>query len=111
MPCALRILLLEDVPEEAELLERELRKAGVTFVAQRVQTQADFIEALEDFAPDVILADSKLPAFDGRKALEIARAQDPHIPIIMVTGALGDEAAVELLMAGASDYVLKDRPA
>ncbi|MEA3182910.1 MAG: hypothetical protein QOI59_6433 [Gammaproteobacteria bacterium] len=105
----LRILMLEDVPEEAEVLQRELHESGLAFVARRVQTRSAFGEALEEFAPDLILADSKLPAFDGRSALQMARQKDPLIPVIMVTGALGDEAAVELLIAGASDYVLKDR--
>jgi two-component system, NarL family, sensor histidine kinase UhpB len=107
----LKILMLEDVPEEAEVLERELRKAGLTFNARRVQTRADFAAALEEFAPDLILADAKLPAFDGRSALQMVRDGRTRIPVIMVTGALGDEAAVEYLLAGASDYVLKDRPA
>jgi signal transduction histidine kinase len=105
----LRLLMLEDVPEEAEVVQRELRKSGVNFVAQVVQTRAGFVAALDSFAPDLILADSKLPAFDGRAALELAMGRVPRIPVIMVTGALGDEAAVEFLMAGASDYVLKDR--
>ncbi len=104
-----KILMLEDVAEEAEVLQRELHKAGLAFVARRVQTRSAFIEALEQFAPDLILADSKLPAFDGRSALLIVRQKDPLLPVIMVTGALGDEAAVEFLIAGASDYVLKDR--
>ena len=105
----LRILMLEDVPEEAEILERELRKAGLAFVATRVQTKAQFSAALEQFAPDLVLADSKLPTFDGRSALRMVQGRVPRIPVVMVTGALGDEAAVEFLMAGASDYVLKDR--
>jgi diguanylate cyclase (GGDEF)-like protein len=105
----LRILMLEDVPEEAEVLQRELHESGLAFVARRVQTRSAFGAALEEFAPDLILADSKLPAFDGRSALQMVRQKDPLIPVIMVTGALGDEAAVELLIAGASDYVLKDR--
>jgi two-component system sensor histidine kinase UhpB len=105
----LRILLLEDVPEEAELVQRELRKAGLDFDARRVQTRQEFLAALDDFTPHLILADSKLPAFDGRSALELAKLRDPRIPVIMVTGELGDEAAVEYLIAGASDYVLKDR--
>jgi signal transduction histidine kinase len=107
----LKILMLEDVPEEAEVAERELRKAGLAFVARRVQTKAEFAGALEEFGPDLILADAKLPAFDGRSALQMVRQRTPRIPVIMVTGALGDEAAVECLLAGASDYVLKDRPA
>ena len=107
----LKILMLEDVPEEAEILERELRKTGLTFQARRVQTKGEFAKALEEFAPDLILADAKLPAFDGRRALQMVRQRTARIPVIMVTGALGDEAAVECLLAGASDYVLKDRPA
>jgi two-component system sensor histidine kinase UhpB len=104
-----RLLMLEDVPEEAELVQRELQKGGMTFVSRRVQSREEFIAAMDDFAPDLILADSKLPAFDGRTALELARQHVPPIPVIMVTGELGDEAAVDLLIAGASDYVLKDR--
>ena len=107
----LKILMLEDVPEEAEILERELRRAGLFFVTQRVQTKVDFADALEEFEPDLILADAKLPKFDGHSALQMVRQRTPRIPVIMVTGALGDEAAVECLLAGASDYVLKDRPA
>jgi diguanylate cyclase (GGDEF)-like protein len=105
----LKILMLEDVPEEAELLQRELHKSGLEFIARRVQTRPAFCEALEQFEPDLILADSRLPAFDGRSALQMVRQKDPLIPVIMVTGALGDEAAVEFLISGASDYVLKDR--
>src|SRR5438045_2995785 len=109
MPAELHILMLEDVPEEAEILQRELLKSGLEFVARRVQTRAAFAAALGEFAPDLVLADSRLPAFDGRSALQMVRQKDPLLPVIMVTGALGDEAAVELLIAGASDYVLKDR--
>jgi signal transduction histidine kinase len=105
----MKILMLEDVPEEAEWVERELRKSGLTFTAQRVQTKEQFTRAIEELAPDLILADSKLPAFDGREALEWVKQRHPETPVIMVTGALGDEAAVEFLIAGASDYVLKDR--
>jgi diguanylate cyclase (GGDEF)-like protein len=105
----LKILMLEDVPEEAEVLQRELHKSGLKFVARRVQTRLAFGEALGEFAPDLVLADSRLPAFDGRTALQMVRQRDPLLPVIMVTGALGDEAAVEFLIAGASDYVLKDR--
>jgi signal transduction histidine kinase len=105
----MKILMLEDVPEEAEWVERELRKAGLSFTARRVQTKEQFVAGVEDFAPDLVLADSKLPGFDGREALEWVKQRYPHIPVIMVTGALGDEAAVEFLIAGASDYVLKDR--
>ena len=105
----LRILLLEDSPTDAELNERELRKAGIEFNSLRVDTRDTFIRALEEFRPDVILSDYKLPDFDGMAALKIVRRDHPEVPVIMVTGALSDIEAVELIHAGARDYVLKDR--
>lgn len=105
----LRILLLEDVPSDAELTEVELREAGLRFALQRVDTRDGFTRSLAEFKPDIVLADYKLPAYNGREALEYTRRTYPHIPVIMVTGTLGEEAAVELLKLGARDYVLKDR--
>ena len=105
----LRILLLEDVPTDAELMENALREAGLFFTTKRVDTRETFIRALEEFKPDIVLADYKLPAFDGASALKIVRQQYPTVPVVMVTGAMGDEKAIELLKLGARDYVLKDR--
>lgn len=105
----LRILILEDVPSDAELEERALREAGMTFTSLRVETREAFDQALDEFKPDVILADYRLPAYSGRDALEYTRRTHPWIPVVIVTGAMGDEAAVELLKLGAKDYVLKDR--
>lgn len=105
----LRILLLEDMPTDAELVEIALREAGLSFTAKRVDTRETFIRALDEFKPDIILADYKLPAFDGASALKIARQHYSTVPVVMVTGAIGDEAAIELLKLGARDYVLKDR--
>ena len=105
----LRILLLEDSPTDAELNEHMLRKAGIEFDSLRVDTRDTFIRALEEFCPDIILSDYKLPDFDGMAALEIVRCVHPEIPVIMVTGVLSDIDAVELIHAGARDYVLKDR--
>jgi PAS domain S-box-containing protein len=107
----LRILVLEDVPTDAELEESALRDAGVVFTALRVDTREAFERALDEFRPDIVLADYRLPAYNGRDALEYTRRTHPWVPVIMVTGELGDEAAVELLKLGARDYVLKDRPA
>ena len=104
----IRVLILEDAPADAELAERELRRAGVTFTSKRVDTKDAFARELEDFKPDIILADYRLPGYDGRSAVELVRQIHPEIPVIMVTGTLGDEAAVDLLKAGARDYVLKD---
>jgi PAS domain S-box-containing protein len=105
----LRILVLEDVPSDAELTECELRNAGMEFTLLRVDTRAAFEDALDTFKPNMILADYRLPAYSGRDALEYTRRTHPQIPVIMLTGAIGDESAVDLLKLGARDYVLKDR--
>lgn len=107
MSAALRILILEDVASDAELEERALRKAGLNFEARRVATRPDFEQALAAFQPDIVLCDYHLPSFDGSEALQIVRRTHPQVPLIIVTGALGDEAAVELVHQGAKDYVLK----
>ena len=105
----LRILLLEDSPADAELSERELRKAGIAFTSLRVETRVAFVAALDTFRPDLILADYSLPEFDGLQALAIVRERSPDLPYIFVTGAMGEEQAVESIKQGATDYLLKDR--
>lgn len=105
----LRILLLEDSDIDAELLIHELNKRNVFFVSQRVMTRADFTRAIADFKPELILADYRLPGFDGGQALVIAKECCPDVPVIIVSGAVGEEKAVELLKDGATDFVLKDR--
>jgi len=104
-----RVLIVEDVPTDAELMEYELQVAGVAFSAKRVETKAAYIEALSTFLPDVILSDYSLPAFDGITALQLRLERAPDTPFIFVTGALGEELAIDLLKQGATDYVLKDR--
>ncbi|MDD5300124.1 MAG: EAL domain-containing protein [Gallionella sp.] len=105
----LRILLLEDSPTDAELVELELRRAGMNFISQRVETQAAFALALSDFLPDIVLSDYNLPGFSGVDALEMVRRNYPATPVIFVTGALPDKDAANLMRLGAKDYVLKDR--
>jgi diguanylate cyclase (GGDEF)-like protein/PAS domain S-box-containing protein len=109
MEKVLRILMLEDTPTDAELAEHELRKAGIVFTSMRVETQDAFVQALDEFRPDIVLSDYKLPDFSGMAALEIIQRDHPEVPVIIVTGALSDVKAVELIQAGAMDYVLKDR--
>lgn len=109
MKNGLRILLLEDMPADAALIEREIRKSFTAFQMRCVETQADFAIALSKFQPDVILSDYTLPAFNGLKALELVREQTPETPFIIVTGALSEETAVECMKQGAWDYILKDR--
>src|SRR5271169_3653644 len=105
----LRILLLEDVATDAELIVRELRRSHIKCATRRVDTRDTFIKEIASFAPDIILADYKLPSFDGLSALAIAREQCPEAPFIFVSGALGEGLAVETLKKGATDYVLKDQ--
>jgi len=104
-----KILILEDNATDAELMERALRDSGNYFSSIRVEIRESFEAALNDFHPDLILSDYSLPAYNGRAALEFVKITSPETPVIMVTGALGEEAAVELLKAGAKDYVLKDK--
>ncbi|MGD0063798.1 MAG: response regulator [Streptosporangiaceae bacterium] len=106
-----RILILEDEAWDAELAQRLLTSAGFDLIAVVVDTRASFIEQLAAFRPDIILSDYHLPGFTGRDALMIAQEGYPDIPFIIWSGVLGDEAAVELIKQGATDYVLKDRPA
>ena len=105
----LRILILEDSTTDAELIERTLRRAGLEFTAQRVQSEAAFRAALAGTPPQVVLADYNVPGFRGDAALAIARGLAPELPVIFVSGIIGEELAVELVKNGATDYVLKDR--
>jgi DNA-binding NtrC family response regulator len=106
-----RILILEDEAWDAELAQRLLASAGLSLTAVVVETRVAFVEQMAAFRPDVILSDYHLPGFSGQEALKIAQEHYPHIPFIFWSGVLGDEAAVELIKQGATDYVLKDRPA
>jgi two-component system, cell cycle sensor histidine kinase and response regulator CckA len=104
----LRILLLEDVSMDAELLEYELQRARIVFTARRVDSRDTFLEALAAFKPDLILADYTLPGFDGMTALGLAKEAAPVTPFIVVTGSINEETAVGCMRAGASDYLLKN---
>ncbi len=105
----LHILILEDVAADAELVERELRKASIQFSAKRVETKEAYIKGLKEFIPDLILADYSLPSFDGISALAIVQEMCPDIPFVFVSGAIGEELAIETLKKGATDYVFKHR--
>jgi len=105
----LRILLLEDVASDAELTERELRRAKLAFSLECVETKEAFVRELEEFKPHLILADYKLPTFDGLSALAISQEKCPDIPFIFISGTIGEELAIEVVKRGATDYVLKDR--
>lgn len=104
----LHILVLEDSPIDTELMEQELRKSNLVFVSRRVETREDFLRQLNDFTPDTIFADYRLPQFDGVTALQLAQDVAPLTPVIIVTGSLNEEIAVDCMKAGAADYVLKE---
>src|SRR5688572_2709783 len=106
----LRVLMLEDMPVDAELCAHELKRAGLVFTSKRVDTRTDFENALKTFAPDLIISDFSMPgAFDGLSALDIARGRMPETPFVFVSGTIGEERAVEAMKRGATDYVLKER--
>ncbi len=102
-----RILIVEDVATDAELMLRELKRAGMRCDAHRVDTAVDYRRELEEFQPNVILSDFSMPNFDGMEALRIASQSYPHIPFIFVSGTLGEEYAVRALKNGATDFVVK----
>ena len=102
-----RILMVEDMPVEAELTLRQLRRDGLDCVVQRVDDERGMSEALQQFEPQLILSDFTLPGFDGLAALDMARSSAPDIPFIFVSGTIGEERAIEALKRGAWDYVLK----
>jgi diguanylate cyclase (GGDEF)-like protein/PAS domain S-box-containing protein len=105
---AIRLLILEDAATDAELALCELRREGLEVVdARRVETRADYADALASFHPDLILSDLFPSQFDGFSALELARDKLPDVPFIFLSGPIGEETAIEALKRGAIDYVLK----
>src|SRR3954467_9015784 len=102
----LRVLLVEDNADDAELIIKELRRAGVGFRSHRVDSRPAYLEALRD-PPDVVLSDHTLPQFSAIEALRILRQQGSDIPFILVTGTQAEEVAASCLHEGADDYLLK----
>jgi len=105
----LRILSLEDDPRDTELIHGLLEADGILCEVTRVDTQPAFLASLEAGAVNLILSDYSLPSFDGISALKLAMSVRPDVPFILVSGALGEEVAIEALKLGATDFVLKTR--
>jgi len=103
-----QVLLLEDVLSDAELVRQALEKAGLPAIIRQVDQKEEYVRALEELRPDIILADHALPEFQHAEALKLARLRYPDVPFIFVSGAVGEERAVEAIREGATDYVLKD---
>jgi PAS domain S-box-containing protein len=106
---SLRILILEDNPDDAELVQFELQDAGLIFTAKPVMTEKDFVRELTEYSPDLILSDYDLPQYNGALALAEVKSKCPDTPFILVTGAVSEDRAIEILTQGAKDYVLKTR--
>src|SRR6267143_5607862 len=104
----LRVLIVEDNATDAELVLRELRRAGFDPDWQRVDTEADYLAGL-DPALDIILSDYSMPQFSGLRALELLKERKLEIPFILVSATIGEETAVTAMRSGAADYLLKDR--
>lgn len=104
---ALRILLLEDSENDAELAKRTIRRHGIDFISIRVDQREEFVQAVGEFRPDVILSDHSLPQFNSMEALRISKKLGFRGPFILLTGAVTDEFAANCLKMGADDYVLK----
>jgi PAS domain S-box-containing protein len=103
-----KILILEDNQSDADLLLRELKKSGLRFTSEIVQTRLAFEHALKNFNPDIILSDYSLPSFDAITAFRIKQSKYPHIPFIIVSGIIGEENVVELIKSGVTDYASKN---
>ncbi|HUA66157.1 MAG TPA: PAS domain S-box protein [Alphaproteobacteria bacterium] len=103
----IHILVIEDSENDAELLLEEIREAGYEPMSERVQTAEELTAALGRHVWDVILSDYSMPEFSAPDALKIARGKHPEVPFIVVSGVFGEEAAVNMMKAGASDYLVK----
>ena len=104
----IKIVIVGHSQAEADEVERLMRQAGLVFTTKRVQSINAFIEALDTFGPDVVLLECKIDIFDELSAIQRVRQKSAYLPVILITSALGDEAAVELIKAGANDYILKE---
>src|ERR1035437_2395150 len=107
-PKSLHLLLVEDSPDDAALVQQALRQAGLTLTPRQVDSAAGMATALVEERWDLVISDYNLPGFSGTDALRLLRERSPDTPLIVVSGCIGEEAAVTLMKAGADDYVMKD---
>lgn len=108
MTNATRILIVEDNPSDYDLARREIRKSLSSCEFRRVETQTQYLDELKTFHPDIILCDYSLPSFDGMTAIKLVREMSSLTPLIIWTGSISEDVAVECMMAGAANYVIKD---
>lgn len=103
----LRILIVEDEPNDAELVVHALRRASLVFMSRRTDSEESFRREIRGDRPDIILSDFSMPKFSGLDALSIAQEMCPDVPFIFVSGTIGEEKAINALKSGATDYILK----
>ena len=108
MAAKLKILFVEYVMSDAELIWHEIEKKNISFSKVLVDTRDNYLENMKDFEPDIIISDYKLPQFDGMAALLLRNKLAPLTPFILVTGSINEEVAVDFIKAGADDYILKE---
>src|SRR5262249_30818212 len=104
---AIRVLLVEDSETDAELLLRELDRGGFQVSHTRVDTAHDMRQALSDQSWDIVISDYSMPAFDAKGALGVLGESGANLPMVIVSGTIGEETAVEALQAGARDFLVK----
>jgi PAS domain S-box-containing protein len=102
-----RVLIVEDMPTDVELITWALRREGMAATVLRVDVEPDLVRAIADFQPDIILSDHSLPQFSAQGTLRVVQERAPTTPVIIVTGSLDEETAADYIKAGAADYVLK----
>ncbi len=107
MADGLKILFVDDEQSAVLLVQHELNRAGVVFVSRSVRTEADLRLELARFAPDVVLCDYTIPGFSGLRALDLVRELGPGIPVLIISGSIAEDTAIECLARGATDYLLK----
>lgn len=109
MPGPVEILLLEDNPNDAALIEGHLKKFDRDFIITHVQNREDYLKVLENDPPDIILCDYQIPGYSGLSAYMDLKELGLKIPYILITGTLTDSFAAEMAKVGIKDYLLKDR--
>lgn len=109
MQKTLKILFAEDNQNDYFLAVKELKKAGINISCLCVENEMEYIKEIEIFQPDIIISDYTMPSFDGLRALKIKQHKAPDIPLIIFTGSINEQTAVECMKAGADDYVLKEQ--
>jgi len=105
---SIKILFVEDVQIDAEIIWNEISRNKIIFEKQLVDNKKDYLSAMESFKPELVISDYALPQFDGMSALAIKNKLAPDIPFILVTGSVNEDIAVEVMKAGAEDYIIKE---